>query len=84
MSDPKGIKVVPMGVSRYGEHYIKRQDPKGRDYFWATNDPPPQCEGKETDMSVLAEGYASLTPLHFDLTEPQLLESMLNWKLRLS
>ena len=29
-----------MGVERYGEHFIRRQDPKGRDYYWATNDPP--------------------------------------------
>ena len=29
------VHCVPMGVERYGEHYIRRQDPKGRDYYWS-------------------------------------------------
>ena len=39
---PKGVKVVPMGVERYGEHFEKRTDPRGRNYYWATGDPPPR------------------------------------------
>ncbi|UCF66316.1 MAG: hypothetical protein JSV80_11010, partial [Acidobacteriota bacterium] len=29
---PRGVRVVPMSVARYGEHFIKRSDPKGRTY----------------------------------------------------
>lgn len=79
MDHPKGLKIVPMGVARYGEHFIKRQDPKGRNYYWATGDPPPSQEGHATDLSVLAEGYASLTPLRFNLTNPEMLERMADW-----
>ena len=68
-----------MGVARYGEHFIKRQDPKGRNYYWATGDPPPAEEGHATDLSVLAEGYASLTPLHYTLTNPDLIHRMAGW-----
>ncbi|MCA9148264.1 MAG: 5'/3'-nucleotidase SurE [Planctomycetales bacterium] len=81
MDQPKGIKVVPMGVARYGEHFIKRQDPKGRNYYWATNDPPPKHEGHDTDLTALAEGFASLTPLHYNLTEPAMLHRMRDWTL---
>ena len=83
MIQPKGLKVVPMGIARYGEHYIKRQDPKGRNYYWATNDPPPKNEGYDTDLTALADGYASLTPLHYNLTEPTMLGPMRNWSLTL-
>lgn len=83
MEDPKGLKVVPMGVARYGEHFIKRKDPKGRNYFWATGDPPPQKEPQETDLSALADGYVSLTPLHYNMTEPAHLERMRRWSLHL-
>ena len=31
------VKVVPMGVFRYGEKFEKRVDPRGRNYFWAIN-----------------------------------------------
>src|SRR5262245_37897213 len=36
MTVPRGVKVVPMGVARYGEHFEKRVDPRGRNYYWAT------------------------------------------------
>ena len=39
MDNMIGMKIVPMGVQRYGEHYIKRKDPKAGTTYWATNDP---------------------------------------------
>ena len=63
------VKVVPMGLVRYGEQYEKRVDPRGRSYFWALSDPPPPPVEHETDLSALRQGYVTLTPLHFDLTE---------------
>jgi 5'-nucleotidase len=77
------IEVVPMGVERYGEHYIRRQDPKGRDYFWATNDPPPKRTDHPTDLTALADGHVTVTPLKYDLTAPELLIPMEKWRLRL-
>lgn len=80
---PKGIKTVPMGVNRYGEHFIKRIDPRGRAYYWATNDPPPQPEGHETDLTALADGFVTLTPLQYDMTRRATLAEMERWALRL-
>ena len=60
-----------MGLTRYGEQYEKRVDPRGRSYFWAINDPPPPPGEHETDLTALRKGYITLTPLHFDLTESQ-------------
>jgi 5'-nucleotidase len=76
------IEVVPMGVERYGEHFICRQDPKGRDYYWATNDPPPLRTEHATDLTALADGHVTVSPLKFDLTSVGLLELMKDWKLR--
>ncbi len=78
------VKVVPMGVERYGEHFIRRQDPKGRDYYWATNDPPPRRTNHETDLTSLADGHVSVTPLKFDMTSNDLLQPMQAWKLEVS
>ncbi len=72
--------VVPMGVARYGEEFIERRDPKGRRYFWATNDPPPQPGDVETDLTALAKGQVTLTPLHYDMTEARAIEAMRSWK----
>jgi 5'-nucleotidase len=77
------VEIVPMGVERYGEHYIRRKDPKGRDYYWATNDPPPRRTDHPTDLTALADGHITVTPLKFDLTDQPTLASMAGWKLRI-
>ena len=62
------LRVVPMGVFRYGEAFERRLDPRGRAYYWATNDPPPPPSPVETDVAALAAGAVTLTPLEYDLT----------------
>ncbi|MEI8210521.1 MAG: 5'/3'-nucleotidase SurE [Planctomycetota bacterium] len=78
------VHLVPMGVERYGDHYIKRQDPKGRFYYWSTNDPPPKPTEHETDLNALAAGHITVTPLQFDMTKRGQLELMEKWSLNLS
>jgi 5'-nucleotidase len=77
--EPKGVKVVPMGVYRYGEKFEKRIDPRGRTYFWATNEPPPPRGEVETDVTALEQGFITVTPLHFDLTQRGSLNDMKGW-----
>ncbi len=76
------LKIVPMGVVRYGEHFIKRKDPRNRDYYWATGDPRPEHGEEETDLSALEKGYLTLTPLHFDMTERAQIGEMKPWNLK--
>lgn len=73
------VRVVPMGVARYGEHFDRRIDPKGRVYYWATNDPPPARAATPTDLTVLEEGNIALTPLHFDLSLHGAITEMESW-----
>ncbi len=77
------LSVVPMAVARYGENFLKRTDPKERTYYWATTDPPPPPESHPTDVSVLADGYVSLTPLDYNLTRDDLLSQAKQWELTL-
>jgi 5'-nucleotidase len=62
------LRVVPMSVARYGEAFERRVDPRGRAYYWATNDPPPPPSPQESDVTALAAGAVTLTPLDYDLT----------------
>ena len=75
------VHVVPMGIGHYGNKYIKRQDPLGRDYFWATVDPPPEPTEYETDLNALSRGIVTVSPLKFNLTKLELLEPMQGWGL---
>ena len=83
MHDAATIRIVPMSPSRYGDQFIKRQDPKGRDYFWATTDPPSQDAGQETDLLALQQGYVTVTPLRYDMTDHEALTTAENWNLAL-
>lgn len=74
------VRVVPMGVERSGEQYEKRIDPRGRSYFWALSSPTSATPGHETDVSALAQGAITLTPLDFDLTRRASLAEMESWR----
>jgi len=79
----KGILTRPQNVASYVETFDRRTDPRGRVYFWTNPgytcpDPHP-----DTDVTALAEGYITVTPLQFDLTHALLLDAMAGWKWKL-
>jgi 5'-nucleotidase len=79
----RGIRVLPQNIAPYVEAYDRRTDPRGRVYFWSKPelvcpDPLP-----DSDVTALAEGYITVTPLQFNLTDATLLERMTRWQWRL-
>jgi 5'-nucleotidase len=83
-SPRRELKVVPMGLERFGAQYEKRTDPRGRSYFWALSDPVVYGEGEQTDLSALRKGFVTLTPLDFDLTRRSELAEMESWEFDLT
>jgi 5'-nucleotidase len=77
------VHIVPLGFWRYGLSYIKRQDPKGRDYYWSANDTVPEQTAHATDINTLSRGHVTITPLQFDLTKSRMLNPMESWSLSL-
>jgi len=64
---PKGIKPTRMGRRRYGESVVEKIDPRGRPYYWIGGaHVDVQADG--TDLTAVADGYVSVSPLHLDLT----------------
>lgn len=67
---PKGVKFVPMGISRSAETIEHRTDPRGRSYYWSGNDPfSGQSRDLGTDVGEMIQGYVTVTPLKFDMTD---------------
>jgi 5'-nucleotidase len=75
------VRLVPMGLERYGEAFLRREDPKGRPYYWATGDPPAPATAHESDLSALKEGHVTLTPLNYDMTCHSMMKTMKDWSL---
>ncbi len=80
IASPRGLRVVPMAVARYSERFIKRQDPKGRTYYWAAGEMPPCQDMADSDLAALAEGFVTLTPLQFDMTKSASISEMQEWR----
>ncbi len=79
----RGIVALPQNIAPYVEAFDRRTDPRGRVYFWTRPefhcpDPHP-----DTDVTALAEGYITVTPLQFNLTHAGLLGDMAGWQFRL-
>jgi 5'-nucleotidase len=76
----KGVKVLPQNVSPYAEQYHRRVNPRGRIYFWSSPEftcPEPH---PDTDVAALDEGFITVTPLKFDLTDHIRMKDMQAWK----
>lgn len=76
------VKTVPMDVVHYGERFERRIDPWGRAYYWATGEPAPPRSQQETDLTALAEGCVTVTPLDYNMTRRAALAEMQQWQFR--
>lgn len=70
----KGIKWARQADSRYVEEFEGRVDPNNRSYYWLTGRLELLDEGDDLDINVLKKGYASLTPIQYDMTAYTLLK----------
>ena len=63
LDGPAEVRVVPMCVAPWGEEFERRNDPRGRAYYWATGRQPVPPATSPTDLSELRAGHITLTPL---------------------
>lgn len=78
----RGVRVVPQNVAPYVECFDRRIDPRGRTYFWTSGvldcpEPHP-----DTDVTLLADSYITVTPLQFNLTRYEQMTEMQSWSWR--
>ncbi len=73
----QGIKVCPQGRRKIGEKLERREDPKGRPYFWIGGPcDEPYDDHPGADYMQLKQGYVTVTPLMLDLTNYRSLETI--------
>lgn len=77
---PRGVKMTTLSVRRHVDVMERRLDPRGRPYFWSGLDPlENHLMTPGTDVRELADGYVTLTPLDFDITDRASYESLEGW-----
>jgi 5'-nucleotidase len=79
----KGIRVTTLGQRRYANSITRANDPSGREYFWIGGGVASWKGAGDSDFQAIEDGYVSVTPLHLDLTNYDLLEEIRGWGLTL-
>lgn len=78
----RGIRICRQAHAKWQEEFDRRKDPSGREYFWLTGHFVPFEEHEEdTDLWALQNGYVSVVPVAFDLTDYPTLEHLNSWKI---
>ena len=77
----KGVRVTRLGRRVFTDAFTRGTDPSGRPYFWIGGGSVEWTGGEGTDNHAVESGYVSVTPLHLDLTNHALIESVSAWGL---
>lgn len=75
----KGVRFTRQGLRVYRDALDRREDPRGKPYYWIGGDEPTGVPEAGTDFGALADGFVSITPLHLDLTAYQALDRLNDW-----
>ncbi len=67
----KGIHVARQGFRYYSNEVLKRQDPRGKEYYWIGGTYESFEPMAESDCHAVHEGFVSLTPLTVDCTHKE-------------
>ena len=79
--DIKGIKICRQAKAHWIEKFDKRKSPQGKEYYWLTGEFINQDDGKDTDEWALKNGFISVVPVKFDMTDHSNIKELNNWKI---
>ncbi len=72
----KGTRITRQGLRVYRDQLLRREDPRGKPYYWIGGQPPTGVLEEGTDFSAVQAGYVSITPLQLDLTAYGAMEAL--------
>lgn len=76
-AEVKGIRLCRQNRGFWREEFFRREDPRGREYFWLTGDfVNGEPEAEDTDEWALSHGYVSVVPVQADMTDYRQLEQL--------
>ncbi|MCR6546323.1 5'/3'-nucleotidase SurE [Dehalobacterium formicoaceticum] len=75
----QGVRVTKLGDRRYTNTIESRKDPRGREYFWLAGDVINQEGDENSDVEAVKNNFVSVSPIHFDLTNYQVIDTIKSW-----
>ena len=80
-TEVRGVRVTTLGKRIYSESLTKMKDPWGRDIWWIGGGQLTWSGREDSDFQAVEDGFISVTPLHVDITNYRLLETVRAWDL---
>jgi 5'-nucleotidase len=77
----QGVEVTSLGRRVYYDSLTRSVDPRGADYFWIGGGRSDWRGRDDSDFRAIHAGYVSVTPMHLDLTNFDLLHEVKSWSL---
>ena len=77
----KGIKVCRQAKAFWIEKFDKRINPQNKEYYWLTGEFIDEDNSQDTDEWALKNGYISIVPVKFDMTDYENISTIENWNL---
>lgn len=78
-----GVSFTRMGRRRYKDEIIRREDPRGRVYYWIGGAEPVHTSEPGTDFEAIENRRISVTPLHRDITHHAALDHLHDLRIEL-
>jgi 5'-nucleotidase len=74
----KGIKITHQSKVKFKDIFIRRTDPRGREYYWMDGEYEIIPDDPDSDFTALRNNYVSVTPIQHDMTDYENIEYMKN------
>ena len=78
----KGVRVTMQSGAKFKDNFIKRVDPRGRDYYWMDGEFVGNVEDLSFDYGAVKSNYVSITPIHYDMTDYEKLDYFKKWEIK--
>ena len=79
VAEVKGYRISRQGLRIYRDELVRREDPRGRPYYWIGGEAPTGVDEEGTDFGDLKAGCVSITPIQLDLTAHTLIKTLQGW-----
>ena len=70
----RGIRLTHQSTVKFKDIFIKRVDPRGRDYYWMDGEYEVITDDEDSDYVAIKNNYISITPIQHDMTDYKMLD----------